>query len=81
MKAYFQPLFIFVGGNIFLLFLFLFFPAFASVQTGLEADIVAEAPNFWGLSWVITSMRVMIILVVEGTILFAVAKSFLGINR
>lgn len=81
MKEYFRPLFIFVGGNIGLLFLMLFMPALGTVQTGLETDLAAEIPTFWGLSWVITSLRVLVFVFVEGLILYAVAKAFLGLRQ
>ena len=81
MRDYFQPLIIFVVGNLGLLFLFLFFPAIETVQTTLEAETAGAASSFWGWSWVVTSIRFIVVLIFEGVILFAVAKSILGLKR
>lgn len=81
MREYLQPLFIFVGGNLGLLLIFLFFPAIGTVQTQLQSDTAAYASNFWGWSWVVTSIRLIVVLVFEGLILFTVAKSILGLRH
>jgi len=81
MKAFFSPLVIFVWGNLALLLILLFFPAIGVIQTQLESDIAGSVSNFWGLAWVITSTRVLICVIAEGLILFAVGKAFLGMRR
>ena len=79
MKEFFRPLFIFVSGNLVVLFLFLFFSAFGDAQTALEADTVGWAG--WGWTWIVSSTRWLIFIIAEGLILFAVAKSFLGLKK
>jgi len=80
MIEYLRPLWIFVFGNVALLLVILFFPAIGVVQATLEGEISTIETNFWGLSWVITSTRLIIVLVFEAVILYAVAKSFLGLK-
>ena len=81
MTEYFRPLWIFISGNIALLLVYLFFPAIGVVQGTLETDIAGSVGNFWGLSWVITSTRVIIVVIFEAVILYAVARSILGLKR
>jgi len=80
MRDWLQPIIIFAVGNIALLFLMLFFPALGTVQTQLEADTAGFVSNFWGLSWVVTSVKLIVFCIFEGTILFLVGKAFLGLK-
>lgn len=79
MKSFFAPLWIFVFGNVLLLFAFLFMPAIDTAQAQLAADTAAVAATFWGWSWLMTSgvVRWFIYLILEGLILFATFKTFM----
>ena len=81
MRDFIAPLWIFIVGNIALLLLMLFFPAIGTVQTQLETDIAADAANYWGLSAIITSTRLIVFLIFETTILFFSGLAFLKLKR
>ncbi len=80
MKKYFAPLGIFVGGNIMLLVVFLFFPALGQAETDLASNTSAITPVFWGWSWLMTVgvIRLAVFLMFEGVILWATGKAFLA---
>jgi hypothetical protein len=80
MKKFLEPLVIFVTGNLFLLVAVLLFPALGAAQTKLASDTAAHASVFWGWSWVVTGTRLFAYLAIEGGILWATAKSFLGLR-
>lgn len=79
MREFFQPLIIFVVGNVAVLFLFLFFPNIGDMETQLVSDTAGWSG--WGWSWVSTSARFLVFAIAEGVILFAVAKSILGLRK
>lgn len=81
MRDFFEPLIIFVTGNVVLLFGLLFWGAIGDAGTQLASDTAAVASNFWGWTWVVTSTRLLVFLIIEGLILFAVAKAFLGLRK
>ncbi len=81
MKEYLMPLWIFVIGNVMLALFVVFFPAFGDAQSTLETASASWKANFWGFQWAMTSTRLLIGIFAEGLILFAVAKSFLGLKR
>ena len=80
MSKYFAPLKVFIGGQVFLLIGFLFWGALGDAGTQLAADTANVSSTFWGWTWVVSSVRLLVFLVVEGIILFATAKAFLAIK-
>ncbi len=80
MKKYFEPLLIFIGGNVSMLIVFLFFPGLGLAEAELSANTSAIASTFWGWSWLMTSgvIRLLVFLAFEATILFVTGKSFLA---
>ncbi len=80
MKQYLLPLWIFCGGQLALLVVFLLFPAVETVRSQLETDTAAIASTFWGWTWVVGAVKLFIFLAVEAGILWATAKAFLA-NR
>ena len=78
MKRYFEPLIIFVTGNIGLLILMLFFPSLGSASDKLATDSAPIASTFWGWTWVVVSVRLLVFLFAEGLILWGVGKAFLA---
>lgn len=78
MIKHLTPLWVFLGGNITLLIVFLFLPALGDAGTQLEADTAGIASIFWGWSWVVGSVKLLVFLVLEMLVLFATAKAFLA---
>jgi len=81
MKKYFAPLWVFVGGQVVLLIAFLFFPAIGDAGTQLASDTANVSSTFWGWTWVVGSVKLIVFLVLEAFVLFATAKSFLGVKN
>jgi len=80
MLKYIRPLGIFLGGNILLLILFLFFGAFGNAAEQLQSDTAAIASTFWAWDWAVTSVRLWIYISAELAILFLTAKAFLAVR-
>ena len=80
MRKYFAPLGVFIGCQVILLIGFLFWGAIGDAGTQLASDTAAVASTFWGWTWVVSSVRLIVFLVVEGIILFATAKAFLAVK-
>lgn len=79
-RNYLRPLWIFVAGNIFVLFLYLFFPTIADKA----ADLLGATPDmatWWGWTWVVGSIRLIIVAVAEIIILYGTARSFMDIRE
>lgn len=78
MSKYLAPLGIFVTGHIFMLMLFLFFPALGDSVTALNASVNETVKaTFWGWEWVSGSIRVWVFLFSEMFILGATAIAFI----
>jgi uncharacterized integral membrane protein len=80
MTKYLAPLGVFLGGNVLLLILMLYFPAIKTASTQLAADTAAVASVFWGWTWVVSSVRLLVFVIAELTILFVTAKAFLKVR-
>ena len=80
MVKYFLPLKIFVVGQLLMLGIFLFFPAIGIASNQLASATSEIASTFWGWTWVVTSVRLLIFLFGELTILFFTGKAFLGLR-
>lgn len=80
MSKYFAPLGVFIGGQTFLLIGFLFWGALGDAGTQLAVDTADVASTFWGWTWVVGSVRLLVFLIVEGIILFSTAKAFLAVR-
>ncbi len=78
MIKYFRPLGVFVGGHLLLLIVWLFLLAVGDAGTQLAADTAAAASTFWGWTWVVGSVKLIVFFVFEALILFATAKAFLA---
>jgi hypothetical protein len=77
MSKYLAPLGVFLGGNAFLLILWLFFPALGVVSTELFASTAEHADVFWGWSWVVSSTRILVFVIAELFILFGTLVALL----
>jgi len=77
MKEYFKPLWIFVGGQLLLLILWIFLPSIGDGAAQLAADTAEHASTFWGWSWAVSSIKVIIIIVGELLVLYFTARAFL----
>jgi len=84
MSKYLRPLGVFVTGHIALLIAFLVFPAMDTAGTQLAADTAnasAAVGGFWGWSWVVSSIRLIVFLVFELLILYFTARAFLLVHH
>ena len=84
MSKYLFPLKVFIGGHVALLIAFLVFPAMDTAGTQLAADTAnasASVGGFWGWTWVVSSIRLIVFLVFELLILFGTARAFLVVHR
>lgn len=77
MKEYLRPLGIFIGGNLLLLILWLFLPTIGNSATQLAADTAEHASTFWGWAWVVSSIKILIVIIGELGVLFAAGWAFL----
>lgn len=75
MKRFLRPLWVFVSGQVIMLALFLFFPQIATSLTGLAA-VEGAGAALWGWIWLIPAARILIVIIVEGLTLYAVALSW-----
>jgi len=78
MSKYLLPLKVFVGGQVALLVVMLFFPALGDASTQLAADTAGDASLFWGWTWVVGSVKLIVFLVFELLIFYATARAILG---
>ncbi len=74
MKKYLAPLYTFVGGQVLILILFLFFPYIATRLAALWA--AGDWSNLWGFEWVVLSGRLIIVVIAELLTLFITALEF-----
>ncbi len=77
MKKYLAPLGVFCGGQLMLLIVFLFLPAVGTAGTKLAADTAAIGNNFWGWTWVVSSVKLWVWLAFELAVLYATALAFI----
>ncbi len=75
MSKYLHPLWVFAGGQILILVLFLFFPTIANAVAGLWTK-TSTAP-FWGWNWVVNSVRWLIVIISELLVLYNTARAFM----
>jgi len=71
MKQFFLPLGIFITGMIMLLFSTLFYPNIDAATTQLNSETAAIQANYWGLTWVIGSTRLLVFVLGLGCVLFS----------
>lgn len=71
-----MPLWVFVGGHIGLLLLYLFLPAIDTVGDQLGNATAGMVGTFWGWGWVTGSVRFIVLITAELFILYATAKAF-----
>lgn len=76
MSTFIRPLLVFLGGNIALLFVILFFPAIGTATTQLAADTAGWTG--WGWSWVVSSAKLFVFVIMELLILYGTARAFLS---
>jgi len=62
MKQWLAPLWIFIGGNLILLVLFLFMPGIDSAVNSTAIATANVSSTFWGWSWVTSSGTVRFLL-------------------
>lgn len=75
MSKYLAPLGIFVGGQVFLLFMWLLLPSIGSAGTTLAGN--AHVSTFWGMSWAANSLRLIVIIAGEFITIIAALIAFL----
>lgn len=82
MKKYLAPLFVFCGGMIVALVLFLFLGAIGTAADKLAADSAGIAPVFWNWAWVAqgNTVKFFVFISVILLTLFATAKAFLKVR-
>ena len=80
MKKYFKPFWIFVGGNVVLLLLFLFLPAIGTSGEQLAAETASYADNFWGWSWIVGNVKFWVFGIFEMVVLFLTARAFIKVR-
>lgn len=81
MSKYLVPLGVFVGGQVLLLVGFLFFSHINAAGTQLAADTVAIASTFWGWTWVVSSIRLIIFVLAELLVLYMTARAFMALKH
>lgn len=81
MLSYLRPLGIFIGGNLLLLIMWLFLPAIGNAGTQLAASTAEHASTFWGWSWVVSSIKILVVVFGELLILFFTARDFLSSRK
>lgn len=81
MKKYLAPLGIFAGGQILLLFAFLYLTPIGTAVDTLQADTAAVASTFWNWTWLSGNVvKFLIYIGLELFTLYLTAKSFLAIR-
>lgn len=80
MTKYFRPLFLFFSLQLVLLIVFLFFPALGSAETQLVEHTTAWANIGWGWTWIVGSLRLIVVVLFEFVILFITARAFLAVR-
>lgn len=80
MLKYLKPLGVFLGGQVFILFLWLLFPAIGSATSALATSTSAHAATFWGWSWVVSSTRLIIYIMAELFITISALVTFLKVK-
>lgn len=80
MKKYLYPLWVFVGGNLIGLILFLFLGAISSAASDLETATAGIASTFWLWSWVVANVKFIVWFGVVMATLYATAKAFLSVR-
>lgn len=78
-SKYLKPLWVFAGGHILILVLYLFFPTIATYLAALLA--VPGTEVFWGWTWAVSSARLLIVIVAELVTLYCTARSFMDIKE
>lgn len=78
MSQYFRPLWVFIGGNLLLLILWMFLPSIGDAGDTLAAATAEHASTFWGWSWASSSVKIIVVIVGELLILYATARAFLS---
>jgi len=82
MGKYLVPLWVFVGGHMVMLFLFLFLNTIGTAADQLAADTAEMAPAFWNWTWVASgnTVKFLVLILLELLVLFATAKAFLKVR-
>lgn len=82
MGKYFLPLWVFVGGQVVALLVFLFLNAIGTAADQLAADTAEMAPVFWNWAWVSsgTTVKFLVFIFIELLVLYATAKAFLKVR-
>ena len=84
MGKYLLPLKVFVGGQVVMLVVYLFFPALGDAGTQLAADTAAASASvggFWGWTWVVGSVKLIVFLTLEMVIFYATARAILAVRE
>ncbi len=78
MKIFFPLIFILMGG-IFLLVSTVFYPSITDLLLGLQARAGQAVPAFWNLSWILSIVRVIFLIV--GAFLAGLGIAFFWIKK
>jgi hypothetical protein len=76
MKKYLMPLWIFCVGQVFILVLYLFFPALTRGLNILYEDTETAGAVLWGWDWVVGSARLLIVVMAELLVCYGTAITF-----
>ena len=75
MKRYLAPLGIFAMGQLAMLLVFLLFPALGNAGSTLASETAGVANTFWGWTWVVTSIKLIVFLMFEAAILWVTGRA------
>ena len=78
MSKYFKPLWVFLGGNLLLLILWLLLPAIGGAGDALAAATAEHADTFWGWGWASNSTRLLVVLIGELLVIYGTFRAFLS---
>jgi len=78
MSKYLTPLWVFAGGQLLLLILWIFIPAIGEAGSTLAAATAEHASTFWGWSWASNSLKILVVVVGELFVLYATFKAILA---
>ena len=78
MSKYLAPLGVFIGGNLLLLIVWLFLPNIGESGTELAEHVGQYGGLFWGMSWAAGAVKLFVVVLGEGLVLFATFRAFLS---
>jgi len=78
MSKYLTPLWVFAGGQLLLLILWIFIPAIGQAGIDLATATEEHASTFWGWGWASNSLKILVVVVGELCVLYATFRAILA---